>query len=642
MSEEGRSIVRTADCMTTPRPPTTRESNRRQAWGDETVNTPSKCVAASIFLVASVAYVTLRSYNFLAVDGALRALTVFQHQGPRLSSNEHMLFPIDILFWTRFLSFVGVSASNPVEFIRLAETMNALAAAACLSILYIFCEAVSQSRSLSILIVSCYGLSRAFLAHATNSAEPMLGLFWSLAATLLVVISLSRGRSWLAFVGGFLLLAAMATYQSMVLIGPALLILIWYWPRRHTERDRLAGGSVASILFLMGCVAGLSIYGAAYYLSGTRTLDQMGRRFIHVAGAQTYAAFSPLKIAALPLGLTYALLPCLPIGGHGFRCLSQPMYRSWIPVALLCLITVSGAAILTAVLLWKSRSVLSQMECLTAICCLAAAGLDLAALACWLPTYDKLWLQPLACLALISAIVARHLRGAAPVSATAKNAFSTFGMLFLCSLAASNYLRAVDQSVPPVPYLQQAESVARIVKRRDLLVIDWNSVGILYQYVWEARQNTFNVPTDATLYGTLVASRLAAEIAQTRRSGSRVYFLGVLDESWEEWLADNGPMRAMPYDVLVHYRERSKTVASFRSDRGAITLRLLRDDTVSDSADERNRGASAVSPVTNPRGSGPRGLLDALSLYGPGDWGPECISTRAFRSMRRNKRPVSQ
>src|SRR5204862_145020 len=80
-----------------------------------------------------------------------------------------------------------------------------------LALLYILTWLATSSTGISWCAVLALGLSRAFLAHATNSAEPMVGLFFSFLALLIVVASLRRGRTATIFLGGLCFATAMAT-----------------------------------------------------------------------------------------------------------------------------------------------------------------------------------------------------------------------------------------------------------------------------------------------------------------------------------------------------------------------------------------------------------------------------------------------
>lgn len=90
--------------------------------------TSRRLYASVIFLVAASLYISLRSSNYLAVDGALRAINVYRLERPTLNGNEHLLYPVDIFIWTKLLNALGFEAHSPLEFLALAQSMNAAAA----------------------------------------------------------------------------------------------------------------------------------------------------------------------------------------------------------------------------------------------------------------------------------------------------------------------------------------------------------------------------------------------------------------------------------------------------------------------------------------------------------------------------------
>ena len=171
--------------------------------------------------VFSLIFILLGSKQYVAVDGAVRCLDVYYSQKLFTHSNNHLLYPVNVYFWHQFLAAFGIYADGPIEYLRLTQMMNAVAAAGCLAILYCLTYAATSSRGISLGVTIGYGLSNAFFSHATNSAEPMVGLWWSFLAIGLTALALKTQRRWLLFVSGALFALAMASYQSMILLSPA-------------------------------------------------------------------------------------------------------------------------------------------------------------------------------------------------------------------------------------------------------------------------------------------------------------------------------------------------------------------------------------------------------------------------------------
>jgi hypothetical protein len=145
-----------------------------------------------------------------------------------------------------------------------------------------------------------------------------------------------------------------------------------------------------------------------------------------------------------------------------------------------------------------------------------------------MPTYDKLWLQPLVFMSVAASIVAREALASSEASGKWNRIFLWAGLGLVVLMAVTNVSAAAYERITSVPYLSEAERAASIVSRRDLLVGDWNTMAILHQYIWSERDNTFNVPTDAIHHGRLSANRLEERIAQTERAGGRSFSLAYL------------------------------------------------------------------------------------------------------------------
>ena len=247
-----------------------------------------------IFIGSAVLFVLLRTQQYLAVDGAIRCLLIYWQGRPITGGNNHLLYFVNVFVWTKVLSFAAVNATDAFDFVRLTHWMNALAAAGSVSLLWTLSYRASESVGAAWAASCAYAFSNVFLLHATSTAEPMVGLFWSLASVLSVSSGLAAFSRIRLFVGGALLLLAMATYESMVLIGSAELILIYYWNDQRTSRNR-----TLALWFLAGCIfSGITIYVPTYALSGTTAPLAMLSRFVDMGGGeQVYGGVRSFKAA---------------------------------------------------------------------------------------------------------------------------------------------------------------------------------------------------------------------------------------------------------------------------------------------------------------------------------------------------------
>jgi hypothetical protein len=529
----------------------------------------------TVFLTSATIFLFLRSSDYLSVDGALRALQVYQAGTPFLHGNNHLLYPFNIYLWTMCLDALGLRAGDSVAFLKLAQAMNAIAAATVLTVLYGLSYKLTNRIIVAAMVTIGYGLSRAFLAHATNSAEPMVGLFWGGISFSSAVYGVSRGKPWASTVGGLALAVAMASYQSMVLAGVSIVFLLWQWPRLGERGIRLHARVFSVIQFGGGFAMGLlTVYGIAYYLTGTQTAMGMFKRFVHVTLTQEiYTHVTPTKIVALLPGLAYALFPCLPRECDGFRCLAEGRFRGWIPVAGMAVLAAGLSLAAMLCLAAKVSSRLTDLEKVVLMCCAIGLFSTMYPLI-YLPTYDKLWLEPLAFLFIIGGILLNAFLRVAPGPTKLRYTVRLASVLIIM-LAASNLVRAANLSFRPTPYLHEAQELSFLVSSKDLLVGDWDGIFLLYQAFEAPRANSFNVASDLERNGPGTLTRLTDEVSRFEQAGGSVFFLGLLDLSEREWKTLIGARGGPPFDEFQAYRRCAVIVKSFPYHGRTVTLRRL-------------------------------------------------------------------
>jgi hypothetical protein len=532
--------------------------------------------AGMLWIFFSVLFVFLRSQQYTAVDGPVRCVEVFYRQDIFFHGNNHLLYPFNVLMWHRFLSLFGVSATNAFEFIRLTQIMNCVAAAGCISIVYWLTRVGTGSKRVSLFIACGYAFSRAFLLHATNSAEPMVGLFWSLLALLLLVTSLKTDKRWIAGVSGVVLSLAMATYQSMVLITPAMLVFVLMWPLGNGNggrRPMLRSPQLWYLVLGEGFGAAV-IYGAVYRFEGIRDIAGMIRRFTTVEAGAVYGGLSLSKILNLPLGLAGNLFPILPPDFEGIRSLlrnhSSDLWISWLGFIVLSLIVFSAFSLFG---FWRVRERLSTRHAAIFVAALVGLGISGLAPLYWVPEYDKLWLQPLACLYLLFGVVVSRF-----IDRKRWAWLLRAGVLLVAIEVISNAFWAIPSHFRATAYLAEATRVSAIVRPEDTVITDWDGISILYGTFWgqapEPRVLTLQSIVDKDGEGTINAlEKLALE---TSNHGGRLYFLGTLDLSEDAWNSFLGNRLGLPYHSIDPYRNQASVIARFPNGSGGeITLRRL-------------------------------------------------------------------
>src|SRR5260370_20521134 len=189
-----------------------------------------KFFAAVLFLVFALIFSFLRSKDIFGVDGAFRCLDVYRRHSIFFHENNRMVYPVNVLAWTRLLGDLGLASGTRTSFYSRVELMNCLAAAASLTMVVCLTKLATRSTRVALCVGAGLGFSQAFLLHATNSAAPMVGIFWSFLAICLAALSFQTERKWPIISSGFLLALAMAPYQSTIFLAPVAMVLIWYVP----------------------------------------------------------------------------------------------------------------------------------------------------------------------------------------------------------------------------------------------------------------------------------------------------------------------------------------------------------------------------------------------------------------------------
>lgn len=439
-----------------------------------------------IFIASASFFILLRTQQYLAVDGAIRCLWIYWQGRPATGGNNHLLYFVNVFVWMKALSLAGMNATDAFDFVRLTHWMNALTAAGSVSLLWTLSYHATGNVRAAWAASCAYAFSNAFLLHATSTAEPMVGLWWSLISVLAVAAGLAASSRLRLFLGGALLLLAMATYESMVLIGPAELIFIYYWDDQRDSRN-----STWVLWFLAGCTfGGIATYAPAYALSGTTTPLTMLRRFFTInRGEQVYGGFGISKLLNLPIGFANSIVPILPIDYQGIHSLLRiHSHDRWIVMPSGAVLVLIGWLVWTSFRLASVWTELERRKRLILGCCAVALVFDAFALLFWDPLYDKLWLQPLAVVFLASSVILaawyrRCQRGLM---------FVPEGVL-VAVIVTVGFFHALGASRSSTPCLDAARQLAGTLRSSDLLVTDEDPVFLLYSAFWGNGAKGFNV-----------------------------------------------------------------------------------------------------------------------------------------------------
>jgi hypothetical protein len=538
----------------------------------ETANQHAKnkavLIAAVIFVVSVCLFALLRSGKIFAVDGAARCVEVFRRQTIFFHPNNHMLYPVDVLVWNRLLGGLGIRASSAEQFFTHTQLMNCFAGAACLAILFYLVNLVSSSMRPALGIVLAYGLSKAFLLHATNSAEPMVGVFWSFLAICFAVLSLKRKSNWPIVISALFFSLAMATYQSTIFLAPAAIVLIW---KGRSDRDGSRLFSPARFVeFCEFVVAGIAscaaIFGWAYWREGYRGAALFKNFFAH-GDARVYLGVGIGKLLTVPIGLVRNIFPVLP-HFNGIRgLLAGPK------LSLIWLLLVFGA--LCAFLIVYARRLLARWSGLAVelrlgiLASTVGFAFTIIPLIIWDPSYDKLWLQPLACLAFVVG------SGLEPISTDRRFCLwmaRVFPALVLVGVSM-NFTWVVPDHDIKSPDLEEAQRLADSLGQRDLLIGDWDDISTLYGYGWAHDGQFMSFPSEAVVFGPDSVAHLREAVEEAQKRGGRVYFLSILDVPKKTWNSFLGSRCGVPYSTIDFYRAHSKLRALYYAQNSPVVLR---------------------------------------------------------------------
>jgi len=532
----------------------------------------SKFFAAALFLVSALIFSFLRSKDIFGVDGAFRCLEVYRRHSIFFHENNHMLYPVNVLAWTRLLGAVGLTSGTRPSFYSRVELMNCLAAAASLTMVVCLTKLATRSTRVALCVGAGLGFSKAFLLHATNSAEPMVGIFWSFLAICLAALSFKTQHKWPIIASGFLFVLAMATYQSTIFLAPAAMVLIWYGRAPEQGQSFFSGPRVALLSqFALGGLAGcLSIYGWVFWRLGINRPSEMLRRFFVQQASRVYQGQGVGKLLNLPIGLVRNAFPLQP-RYTGIRNLLAGPWLSTI-LFLLIVAAVSVFAVVHAALVvqkWGRVPAIQRTAFLA-----AGAGFLFSSVPLVLmdPNYDKLWLQPLACLAVLLGI------SISLITPNERNSFLLSKVMpaFLLAGVLSNIVWAAKSHATETSDVGETERLAHILGKNDLLVGEWDHLTTLYGYGWAGAQ-VFSFPTEAVVHGASSVQLLHEKVAETRKAGGQIYFLALLDVSPEVWDSYLGSRCGVPYSELDFYRAHSAArIATFQNGPGSsVVLRRL-------------------------------------------------------------------
>ena len=449
---------------------------------------------------------------------------------------------------------------------RISQAMNGFFGAASIAVLCSILQLLVEGR-IALLCSLIFGFSTALSLHATNAAEPLPGLFFSLLGVQVLMVGLRRNRRLVLILAGICFSVALASYQAMgTIAGIAAFACVWWsWTHRKDTAARGALGSLFSVA-LGGLLGVCGIYGFAYSHQNIPLL-QMPHQFFSIVGSEIYSGISVSNILNVPFGLLRNLFDGVPRRYTGIRALlHDPQRTFWIPAAIAGLATIAAVTWMTSKALWRVSRKWPFSLILLGLGAIALMSLPLVY---WDATYDKLWLLPLT---VAMAVVAIGFRPGL-LDPGERKVLTTLLIMVLATEIFVGLPRVWESHFASTPYLADAEDVNRLVQPRDRVVLDFDKVSMLWLAFWGQGTQFLLLPAS----NLTSASQWLAEARQSaKQTDARIIFVGVLDEdrkSWEDFL---GKRVGIPFSLLDEYREHATILQRYSLENGSVTLRAYK------------------------------------------------------------------
>jgi hypothetical protein len=522
--------------------------------------------AVCIFVAASAIYLFLRS-RFYIGDGVRYLPEVLSATIPTGGGgNSHFLWPYVLLLVCRASAALGIlplgDGLGRVGLIAFLQGVNAFAGALGLVLVYRWLRGVASRRA-ALIAVALTGLSHAFLLHATDMTEPMTAVAPMMAG--LCLLGLAPDRTWARLGAGALIGLGGDFYQiALIAVAPA----VWLAAR--------PSGSVPLLERLLGLVRpGIEIGGAsvavyAGVIAGVRfaltpgahlTGELASVRSVATAGGLV-GSFAPKHFAAWIFGFANSFDPIPPAEGLG-RLFHEPPRDVGITLMIVALATAFLAGLVLRLV--RSRKTLEERGLWPEI--QAAAGwfsLVVFLVCAWSVLYEKFWLFALLPLSMVVAL-AIDPQGEEPAAAGDSN--DPRRLMFLVPAAVLVVLNITTAAIPRRfavnPYMRDVGLLADRLRTGDLLVCPgWDPLSVYLRTFFEHSAENFSI-TDETIAGSELANSLGARVAATMARDRRVYFLGLVDLSQDEWDLFYGSRLHLPFELLNPYRKGAVAIERF-------------------------------------------------------------------------------
>jgi len=263
----------------------------------------------------------------------------------------------------------------------------------------------------------------------------------------------------------------------------------------------------------------------------------------------------PSKILNTAMGFLQWLFNGVPDGYSGLRALFQHPHRLfWVAVVVAGFVFTATIGVLTF-RAWRriGRPLPALQLLMVAALCLFIT----IPMWAWGPNNPKMWLFPQACLAFLVA-VAWGLRSLQP---RAQHALTACLLICLALEVVRSMPNVVREHANPTPHLDDAAEVARMVGPEDRIVLDFDETSSLWDTIWGNGRMKLMLPSSNVAAATKWLDQAKAE---TRAGHGRLFFLGLLETTKDQWDPFMGARVKIPYEFLDEYRKGSITVKQIK------------------------------------------------------------------------------
>ena len=446
--------------------------------------------------------------------------------GPSVGAVNHAWSSVWYWYWWRAVAPLAGDDFDTRMFWM--TSLNALLSAGSVILLMDTLRVSGVSRPAAVGAGLLLGGAADWFHQSSQPMEPMMAEFWLL---LSVRLSLSGERFTPVTTAAAAVCWAcsVAAYQSFLFAGLGLLVLV------ATSRRR------AFCWLGVAVMAGTTLTLLAAIGHGASSSHDVVVYITTKADANYWGAFHLAAAAQTLLGLVNAISPPWPVAGwRGLR-------EGW---GLLS--TGAKAYLVVHVLAWGGAIILAlgqrprppQRRLYAASFLIFLGGLFFPFYL--LPYYSKLWLMPLGGLALLVGLAASRGRFACGLL------YCFIGwMLLRNTVQVYEHWHRADN-----PQQLAARALEKAVGPDDLLVCD----GWDYSNLYLTRNPTH--PRFAVMYDSKEPKDLDTLVDSYRLRGARVLFFGLLEQSPEQWAANDSGKRGttVPYESIQAYKPKARLV----------------------------------------------------------------------------------